>query len=172
MLHNRREVTQLVEDDEIGMGKPARDLTSLFLVLFLFENADGFERQEKNANAFAVMLDGFDADRRGDLRLARAGTANQDDVVGVPQELAKVKLADGRLVDRTAPGLPEASLFVSGRRGALFDLRIVARFGIGGRHISNVKRRYGAPGPARTGNPRFRRPILYPIELRARRSRS
>ncbi len=26
----------------------------------------------------------------------------------------------------------------------------------------------GAPGPARTGNPRFRRPILYPVELRAR----
>ena len=32
----------------------------------------------------------------------------------------------------------------------------------------DIKSKYGAPGRNRTCNPRLRRPVLYPIELRAR----
>ena len=79
----------------------AGDLPGLALVLFLFEGVDEFDGGEE-PDALAVMLDGLDADRRGEMRLARAGPADQDDVVGVLQELAAVKLADERLVDLAA----------------------------------------------------------------------
>jgi hypothetical protein len=49
-----------------------------------------------------MMFDGLDTDGRGDMRLARAGTADQDDVVGLVEEVAAMKLADQRLVDLTA----------------------------------------------------------------------
>ena len=48
------------------------------------------------------MLDGLDADRRGEVRLAGSGTADEDDVVGVLQELASVELARQRLIDLAA----------------------------------------------------------------------
>jgi hypothetical protein len=38
------------------------------------------------------MLNGLDADGRGEMRLAHARTADQDHVVSVLQELATVKL--------------------------------------------------------------------------------
>ena len=46
-----------------------------------------------------MMLDGLDANRGGEMRLACAGPTNEDGVVGVRQELAAVQLADERLVD-------------------------------------------------------------------------
>ena len=67
-------------------------------MFFLFEGVDEFDGGEE-PDALAVMLDGLDADGRGEMRLARAGPTNQDDVVGVRQELAAVQLADERLVD-------------------------------------------------------------------------
>lgn len=39
-----------------------------------------------------VMLDGLDTDRVGNMRLARAGTADQNDVVGVVEEVAAMEL--------------------------------------------------------------------------------
>src|ERR1700677_379438 len=48
------------------------------------------------------MLDGLDADRSGEMRLACAGAADQDDVVGVFQELAAMELTCERLVDLAA----------------------------------------------------------------------
>jgi hypothetical protein len=45
------------------------------------------------------VLDGLDTDRRGEMRLASAGAADQDDVVGVFQELAAMELTGERLVD-------------------------------------------------------------------------
>src|ERR1700733_1078639 len=92
-----RQVTQLVEDDEIGVGEPRRDLAGFALKLLLFESVDEFDGGEE-ADALAVMLDGLDADRRGGMRLACAGDAGQDDFMGVIQELASVELTCERLV--------------------------------------------------------------------------
>jgi len=36
----KRQVTQFVEDDEIRMGKPRRDLSRLSLLLFLLKSID------------------------------------------------------------------------------------------------------------------------------------
>ena len=49
-----------------------------------------------------MMFDGLDTDGRGDMRFARAGTADEDDVVGLVEEVAAMKLTDQRLVDLTA----------------------------------------------------------------------
>ena len=78
------------------MGEPRRDLSGLAQVLFRFERVDEFDGGEE-PDALSVMLDGLDADRRGEMRLARAGPADQDGVVDVLQDLAAVKLANESL---------------------------------------------------------------------------
>ena len=67
-----RQVAQLVKDDEIGVGEPRRDLAGFALKLLLFESVDEFDGGEE-PYALAVMLDGLDADGRGEMRLARGG---------------------------------------------------------------------------------------------------
>ena len=71
------------------------------LKLLSFESVDEFDGGEE-PDALAVMPDGLDADRRGEMRLPRAGAADQDDIVGVFQELASVELAQQRLVNLAA----------------------------------------------------------------------
>jgi hypothetical protein len=61
-----RQVAQLVEDDEIGVGQPGGDLSWLALKLLLFESVDEFDGGEE-ADALAMMLDRLDADRRGEM---------------------------------------------------------------------------------------------------------
>src|SRR3984957_12210031 len=96
-----RQVTQLVEDDEIGVGEPGGDLSWFALKLLLFESVDEFNGGEE-ADALAMVLDRLDADRGGEMRLPRAGAADQDDIMGVIQELAAVELTRERLVDLAA----------------------------------------------------------------------
>ena len=52
------------------MGEAPRDQSGLSLKLFLFEGVDEFDGGEE-PDALAVALDGLDADRRGEMRLAR-----------------------------------------------------------------------------------------------------
>ena len=67
-----RQVAEFVKNDEVGVGKPPRNLAGLPLVLFLFESVDQFNGGEE-ADALAMVLDRLDADRGGEMRLARAG---------------------------------------------------------------------------------------------------
>lgn len=67
--------------------RAARDLGGLPLVLFHFERIDEINGREE-ADTLFMVLDGLDANRRGEMRLARAGPADQDGVVSVLQELA------------------------------------------------------------------------------------
>jgi hypothetical protein len=64
----------------------------------LFESVDEFDGGEE-ADALAMILDRLDADRGSEVRLARAGAADQNDIVGVFQELATMELTCERLVD-------------------------------------------------------------------------
>src|SRR6202453_2540813 len=96
-----RQVAKLVEDDEIGVGEPRRDLARFALKLLLFESVDEFDGGEE-PDALAVMLDGLDADRRGEVRFACARAADQDDIVSIFQELAAMELSYERLVDFAA----------------------------------------------------------------------
>jgi hypothetical protein len=61
-----RQVSELVEDDEIGVGEPGGDLAWFALKLLLFESVDEFNGGEE-ADALAMMLDGLDADRGGEM---------------------------------------------------------------------------------------------------------
>ena len=89
--------------------------------LFLSESVDQFDGGEE-PYALAVMLDGLDADRGGEMRLPRAGAADQDDIVGVFQELASVESAQLRLVDLAA-GEVEASKIAIIREASGLDGR-------------------------------------------------
>src|ERR1700722_5219169 len=93
-----RQVAKLVEDDEIGVGEPGGDLSWFALKLLLFESVDQFNGGE-TADALERVLDRLDADRGWARRLARAGRAGQDDVVGLFQDLAAMELTRERLVD-------------------------------------------------------------------------
>src|ERR1700690_1909304 len=126
-----RQVAQLVEDDEIGVGEPGGDLAWFALKLLLFKSVDEFNGGEE-ADALAVMLDGLDADRGGEMRLPRAGAADQDDIVRILQELASVELTRKRLVDLAA-GEVEASKVSIVREAGRFEL-------IGGRAHFPVRR--------------------------------
>src|ERR1700734_4375252 len=113
-----RQVTKLVEDDEIGVGEPRRDLAGFALKLLLFESVDEFDGGEE-PDALAVMLDGLDADRGGEMRLPRAGAADQDDIMGVIQELAAVELTCERLVDLAAGEVEAGKIAIVWKAGGL-----------------------------------------------------
>src|ERR1700692_2963269 len=115
-----RQVAQLVEDDEIGVGESRRDLAGFALKLLLFESVDEFDGGEE-PYALAVMLDGLDTDRCSEMRLPRAWAADQDDIVGVFQELAAVELTRERLVDLTG-GEVEAGKIAIVRKAGGFEL--------------------------------------------------
>jgi len=83
------------------MNEPRCDLPGLALVLFRFERVDEFDGGEE-PDALAVMLNGLDANRCGQMRLARARSPYQDGVMRVLQELAAMKLAHQGLVDLAA----------------------------------------------------------------------
>ena len=112
-----RQVAKLVEDDEIGVSEPGGDLSWFALKLLLFKSVDEFDSGEE-PDALAMMLDGLDADRGGEMCLACAGTADQDNIVGVFQELAAMQLTCERLVDLAA-GEVEAGKVAIGKRAAL-----------------------------------------------------
>jgi hypothetical protein len=67
-----------------------------------------------------VMLDGLDAGRGGNVRLARTGTTNQHNVVGVVLEVAAMKLLD-EFVDLAA-GEVEAVQITVGREACRLEL--------------------------------------------------
>jgi hypothetical protein len=54
------------------VGEPGGDLSWFALKLLLFESVDEFNGGEE-ADALAMVLDRLDADRGGEMRLARAG---------------------------------------------------------------------------------------------------
>src|ERR1700722_18950760 len=126
-----RQIAKLVEDDEIGVGEPGRDLARFALKLLLFKSVDQFNGGEE-ADALAMVFDGLDADRSGEMRLARAGASDQDDVVRIFQELAAMKLTGERLVDLAA-GEVEAGKVAIVRKAGGFEL-------IGGRAHFPVRR--------------------------------
>ena len=66
------QVSELIEDDEIGVSEPAGDLSSFALGLFLFESVDELDCGEE-ADALVMVLDGLDAESRSDMGLAGAG---------------------------------------------------------------------------------------------------
>ncbi len=84
----------------------------------MFESVDEFDGGEE-ADALAVMLDGLDTDRRGEMRFPRAGAADQDDIVGVFQELASVELTCERLVDLTAGEVEAGEIAIVRKAGGL-----------------------------------------------------
>jgi hypothetical protein len=66
-----------------------------------------------------MMLDGLDADRGREMRLARARAADQDDIVGVLQKLATMQLTCEGLVDLTAGEVEAGEIAIVRKAGGL-----------------------------------------------------
>src|ERR1700750_6339 len=81
----------------------------------------GLPRSFSCSRAFAMMLDRLDADRGSEMRLARAGAANQDDIVRVFQELATMELTCERLVDLATGEVEAGKVAIVGEAGG-FEL--------------------------------------------------
>src|SRR3984957_19526230 len=113
-----RQVAKLIEDDEVGMGQSPCDLSWLSLKLLLFESVDEFDGREE-PDALAMMLDGLDADRGGEMRLAGAGATDQHDIMGVLEELAAMKLTCKRLVDLAAGEVEAGKIAIVRKAGGL-----------------------------------------------------
>src|SRR5271166_5622863 len=113
-----RQVAKLVEDDEIGVGEPRRDLAGFALKLLLFESVDEFDGGEE-PDALAVMLDGLDADCRGEVRFACARAADQDDIVSIFKELAAMELTREGLVDLAAGEVEAGEIAIVRKAGGL-----------------------------------------------------
>lgn len=61
-----RQISQLVQYQEVGFHQHLCDLPSLALGLFLLQRIDQFDGREE-AHAFAMMLNGLDADGGRDM---------------------------------------------------------------------------------------------------------
>lgn len=66
-----------------------------------------------------MMLDGLHAKRRGNVRFACAGTADQDDVVGFIDKVTAMKLPHERLIDLTAGKIEAVQIAVSRKARSL-----------------------------------------------------
>lgn len=114
------QVSQLVENDEIGVNEPIGDLSRLALRLLLLKRVDQFDRREE-PHSLVVMLNGLNAERGGNVRLARARSADQDDIVGVIEEVTAMELLHESLVDLAA-GKVEAVQITVGRKACCLEL--------------------------------------------------
>lgn len=74
-------VSELVEDQHFGVHQTMRDLARLSDRLLRLERTEQFHRRLE-AHPFAVSLDGFHDQSRGQVRLASARPADED---GHPQ---------------------------------------------------------------------------------------
>ena len=93
-------------------------MASLGRGLFLLERIDQIDGGEE-PDFLAVMLDGLDTERGGDVRLALAGSADQHNIVGAIDELAAVELADHGFVDLAGSEVEPSQIFVGGEPGSL-----------------------------------------------------
>lgn len=73
------------------MDEPIGDLSRLALCLLLLEGVDQFDRREE-PYPLVVMFNGLNAERGGNVRLSRARSADQNDIVGVIEEVTAMKL--------------------------------------------------------------------------------
>jgi hypothetical protein len=80
-----RQIAKLVEDNEIGVGEAGGDLSWFAQKLLLFKSVDEKNRTRLRRCSMAWTPIAVE------MRLARAGATEQDDVVGVFQELAAMK---------------------------------------------------------------------------------
>jgi hypothetical protein len=102
-----RQVAQLVEDDQIHSQQAVCDAPGAPLGLLALQRIDQVDRRVE-AHSATVPGDAGHAQRRGQVRLARAGPADEDDVL--------------RLVDELHLGQPHDQLVIDGR-----DVELEAR---------------------------------------------
>jgi hypothetical protein len=84
------------------------------LRLLLLKSVDQLDGREE-PDPLVVMLDDLDTGCGRDMGLVRAGTADQNDVVGFVEELAAMELTHQRLVELTADEVEAVQITVGGK---------------------------------------------------------
>jgi hypothetical protein len=105
-------------------------LTRLVDGFLLLEGVDQIDRGEE-PHLLAVMLDRLDAKGGGDVGLARAGTADQHDIMRAIDEVAAMELADQRLVDLARREVEASQILVGGQAGRLDLIGDGSHFALG-----------------------------------------
>src|ERR1700691_4266511 len=93
-----REIAEFVEDDEVEAGQGVGDASLAAGSTFgleLIDEIDGGEEAPARSGADAASRDGD-----GQMRLAGAGSADQDDIALLSDEAAAGEITHQRLVDR------------------------------------------------------------------------
>ncbi len=96
------------------MDEPVGDLPGLALGLFLLQRIDQFDGR-KEANPLAVMLDGLNAQCRGDVGLAGSRPAHQHDIVGLVDKGAGMELAHQGFVDLAVGEIESGQILIGGK---------------------------------------------------------
>src|SRR5690606_25678070 len=102
------------------MDEPICDLPGLALSLFLFQRIDQFNGREE-ANPLAVMFNGLNAQRCGDVGFAGSRSPYQNDIVVLFDEGTGMELAHQGLIDLAA-GKIEASQVLVGWKARHLEL--------------------------------------------------
>ncbi len=89
-----RQVSQLVQYDQVQFRQVLGDLAGLALGLLLFQGIDQFNGREE-ADPSTVVFDGLDTEGGGGVGLAGAGPTDQHHVLGTVQELTFMQLPQG-----------------------------------------------------------------------------
>lgn len=93
----QREVAELVDDEQLGLGVEGDLVGELSFLLCLGQR--GEERGSGDEERRVAGLDGGASERDGQVRLADAGRTEEQDVLGGGDEAAGAQLADELLVD-------------------------------------------------------------------------
>lgn len=102
------------------MDEPVGDLPGLALGLFLLQRIDQFDGR-KEANPLAVMLDGLNAQCRGDVGLAGSRPAHQHDIVGLVDKGAGMELAHQGFVDLAVGEIESGQILIGVCSGSVLN---------------------------------------------------
>ena len=108
-----RQIAELVQDYEIASNQPLGELTGLSQGFLLLERIDQFDRREE-ANLFAVMFDGLNAEGGRQMRFSCSGTSDEDDIVGIVDELAVMELSHQSFIGLAGGKVESGQIFVGG----------------------------------------------------------
>ena len=106
-----RQISQLVQDDQIEFGQTVGDLSRFAFCFFQLKGIDQFNSREET-NLSTVMLDGLDTKSGRNVRLSGSRAADQYDVLGTIQELASMQLAHGGFIYLAGGEVKARDIFV------------------------------------------------------------
>ncbi len=108
-----RQIAKLIQDHEIAADQAFGDLACFSQGFFLLERIDQFDGGEE-ANLFAMMFDRLNAEGRRQMRLSGSGSSDEDDIIGIVDELAAMELSHQRFIELAGGEVESGQILVGG----------------------------------------------------------